>query len=100
MSYKSLKSKKARQAKQKIEAQAAEEKRVSRRGLMVLGALLSLMLCIGAFAHWRNLLNLDSVNLPIFGLSKAPALVVAGTPPPLPSNKPSKEFIYSPYAGD
>lgn len=94
MSYKSLKSRKARQIKAENQTQVAEQKRASRRGLVVLSVLVSLMLCVGALAHWRNFLGIDSINLPFFGSSKK-TLLVAGTPPSLPSNQPSKEFIYS-----
>jgi hypothetical protein len=95
-SQKSLKSRKSNRRFKQIDSinrqQTAEEKRKSRRSLTILGFFIILTFCIAGLANWRS----SSFSGQAGSNLKAPsAATVMSTPPPLPSNQPSKEYIYS-----
>ncbi|HEX8639132.1 MAG TPA: VCBS repeat-containing protein [Pyrinomonadaceae bacterium] len=74
----------------------AEEKRASRRNLSVLAVLILLMLGVAALANWRSLKNSGAASSIGFGASsRSAAAAVVATPPALPANRASKEYIYA-----
>lgn len=68
-----------------------EETLKSRRNLVILAAFVLITLSVAGLANWRNLPFSSPANS---GPKSASAMVVP-SPPTLPSNQPSKEFIYA-----
>ena len=68
-----------------------EEARGSRRSLLLLGLMILLIFTVGAVASWRGFSN----NFTGTGSSFNPPVLPVPTPPALPANQPSKEFIYA-----
>jgi hypothetical protein len=65
-----------------VREKARQERRQSKRALIVLGLLVLTTFSFGAMTNWRN--------QPV--ASNAPP---SGTPPPMPANAPAKEYVYA-----
>ena len=68
-----------------------EEKRAGRRNVFVLGVFLLLTLSIASVANWKTFetFKMDSA------LTASPNAPMPNLPPAMPSNNPSKEFVYA-----
>ena len=94
MSKKLFKSRKSNQkaSNSKENSQISrEETPASRRNLVILAAFVLITLSVAGLANWRNL----SFSAPANSGPKSASAMVVPSPPTLPSNQPSKEFIYA-----
>src|SRR5215216_4647924 len=99
MANNSQKSNKSRKINEKFkrvastkQEQPAEEKKISRRTILIFGIFVTLTLCVAGLANWRSGTFSNRANLNSLAPNGA---VVSTTPPTLPAEGPSKEYIYA-----